>query len=208
VITTEQQVPGYRNPLWLPRALRPDENVAVQQALAEIETRLTPATKAAIVAHLGRLMNTAGTEQKLSASEVDAKLNDYAYHLAEFSEPHFVTAISEHVRDEKWFPKVSELRERLLFRRTTAVVMRRRARILLGLDQASTWELDLAARLESERQQREAEPKGPSPELSERIAKLPPPLAESVQRMMDGARKIIKPCLSGCHTQTLKVTRC
>lgn len=192
-ITTERQIPGYHNPLWLPRSLRPEENISVQQALAEIETRLTPAPKAVIAVHLGRLMNTCGTEQKLSPGEVEAKLNEYAHHLAEFSESNLKLAISEYVRTEKWFPKISELRELLVKGRSRADVMRRRARILLGLEEASDWEKSLVQKLEDDRARRAMEATGPTPEtkskLAESIAALPPALAESVQRMMEGARQ-------------------
>ena len=190
-ITREQRVPGYRNEIWLPRPVTDDERPDIEAALREFERRLVPASKPAIISRLGRLMNTSGTEQKLSAGEVESKLQEYAHHLVEFSEDHIDAAIAEHVRTEKWFPKIVELRDRLLTRRTTADVMRRRARILLGLEQPSKWELDMMARLESERAQRELATEGgkPAPELSDRLGKLPPALAETTRRMMEGARK-------------------
>lgn len=153
-----------------------------------IESRRPPASKAAITAHLGRLMNTCGTEQKLTAAEVEAKLNEYARHLAEFSEAHLDATISEYVRTEKWFPKISELRERLMTRRNRADVWRHRARVLLGLDQPTSWEIELVRRCDEQRTQREIAA-APPPDLTDKIAKLPPALAGSVQRMLDTARK-------------------
>lgn len=189
VLLKEVQVPGIRNPMWLPTVVDGAEKVQVEQALIELEHRLSPASTDAICAVLTALAEYYGLKAELGLT---TKITMTAEDLVGFSVPHIEAAISEHRKASNWFPKSAELRERLVTRKTYALVMRHRARVSLGLDEPTSWEKSLAETYESSRAQREMVTTPPA-DLSDRVAKLPPALAGSVQRMIDAASKSPEP---------------
>lgn len=130
-ILHSERVDGFRNPQWVAHPLDGDARQAMTLCLREIEERLTPARRGMIVALLTRLaVHYPG--QATDGDSFPIVLGEMADDMAEYSELHIAAACAEWRRTEKWWPKTSELREKLLFLHCTDLAMRHRAEVLLG----------------------------------------------------------------------------
>lgn len=172
-----------RNPQWVARALPEDQVPVVVDVLRELEERLRPARREWIIAILSRL----AVHYPNASADPDAfaiVLSDMADDLADFSELHLVQACAEWRRTEKWFPKIPELHEKLLSLHCYDLVMRRRARILLGIDEAHYYDLPADRHTDGE---------PPSPEnlvdIEERLKTMPEGLAASIRGLIAAANK-------------------
>lgn len=108
------------------------EERTLRDLSAAIEARLAPASREEVIAHVGRL--AAHDTRERPASEWRMVFEDFAEDLAEFSGAHVRQAVTEHRRTNKWFPKVSELRERCLELRALDTAYALRCRRSLGLE--------------------------------------------------------------------------
>ena len=177
VLTDERDIAGFRQPQWVARELQPGERIAVEHALIEIEQRFKPIARDALRALWARLANHFRNER--TPQEIRVLFDDYATDLSEFSEAHVDEAMQEHRRTKTWFPKIAELRALAAVFAARDRVLRHRARVLLGLEEPSSWERPRPA----------PEPAfadeqfGARPLLEAEIAKLPPALAESVRSL-------------------------
>jgi len=95
----------------------------VEQALAEVDGELIPATPTEIVTLLGQLLVVLPSE-KLNAMQEKQKFAAYLSDLAPYPAAVLEQAIATHRQTQKWFPKPAEiikhadpLRARLLFQR-------------------------------------------------------------------------------------------
>jgi hypothetical protein len=175
--------PNIRGPQWTARALPEDQVPAVVNVLRELEERLRPARREWIIAILSRL----AVHYPNASADPDAfgiVLSDMADDLAEFSELHLVQACAEWRRTEKWFPKIPEMHDKLFRLYGYDVVMRRRARILLGIDEAQFYDLPADRRTNGE---------PPPPEflvdIEDRLKTLPEGLATSIRGLIAAANK-------------------
>lgn len=194
VLTHETRVDGYTHPLWLPVIAQGEERIAVEHSLIELEERLKPAERKTVIAMLAALAEFYDLRQ--DAAALKTRFAMLADDLAEFSADHIAAAIREHRQACNFYPK-AELRSICMRRKGTAEFYRRRARIALKLEPVTDWEQALLDKVEAKRAADQADAEGPSPEmrvkLEERIAKLPPGLADSVRRMMapqDEAKRV------------------
>lgn len=110
----------------------PAEEATLRALNATLEARLQQAPRGTTEALLARL--AAHDPRDRSATEWKMIFEDYAEDLGEFSEAHLRQAISEHRRTNKWFPKVSELRERCLELRALDTARALRCRRSLGIE--------------------------------------------------------------------------
>jgi hypothetical protein len=178
-----ENVPGWRSPWWIAQPLGDDQLPAVAGALASIEERLQPPRREWIIAILSRL----AVHYPNASADPDAfaiVLSDMADDLADYSEAHLVQACGEWRRDEKWFPKTCELRTKLCTIDALDRVYRRRARVLLGREEARWYDRQPPSD--------HGEGAAPSPErlidLDERLKTLPAGLAESVRGLIAAAK--------------------
>lgn len=179
VLKDEQRVPGYKHPLWLPRKLEPGEDIAVKQKLLEIEQRLTPAGREEILVMLTALAEY--YNDKRTQDAMTTTLSMMVEDLADYSAPHLQTVMTEHRKTNNWFPKSAELINLLTPIRANAYMLRRRARILLGLEQSAPWELRCIDALAAQEAQQNPDPEN----LRRHIRKLPDHLQTQMERLVD-----------------------
>lgn len=140
---TETRGKVFNSPAWGMRALVPGEQVAIQQAMIELDTRLTrPAVKNRIRWHIGKLLNN--WNSKLSDGEKEALLSDWVWDLRDFSEEHIFLACEKWRTTQRYKPQNSELLEILASIRAGDAEHLRRSRVLLGLEPPSYWEKPIA----------------------------------------------------------------
>lgn len=177
ILTEEREIEGFRQPQWTMRELQAGEALAVQRALLVIEERMKPVTRHALRAHFARLANHFRNER--SPEQIAVLFDDYAADLEPFSEAHIEEAMREHRRTKTWFPKVAEIRATALKLQGHDRVLRHRARVLLGLEEAKSWEKPRPARAVRE------EPIGARPQLEAKIDELPSELGAAVRRLYE-----------------------
>lgn len=90
------------------------------------------------IALLARLANHFRSERPADAWQM--LFEDYASDLNGISEAHLREAIEGHRKEKGWFPKIAELVERWNLLRHSENEQLRRARVLLGLEEAKPWE--------------------------------------------------------------------
>lgn len=88
------------------------EKAGLEGAVQLLEQSLLPGSRPVCVALLARLANHRSKER--SQAEWQMLFEDYAADLAEFSDAHVSEAITEHRRNSKFFPTISELRSRCM----------------------------------------------------------------------------------------------
>jgi hypothetical protein len=138
-----ENIPGFRNKHWIAHPLQDADRPAVNALVAQIETRMAPPRREIIVAMLMRLAVGSYPEALKDADGFGIRISDMADDLvaAPYSELHVAWALAEWRRTEKWFPKTSELCEKLLHLDVDARVLRRRCRVLLGQEKPFHWEI-------------------------------------------------------------------
>lgn len=175
-LTAEHKVPDSRNPRWLAYPLPAGERVKVEQALIELEQRLVPATNEEICAMLKAYADYHGLTDK--DGTLTTKFVMMAEDLQGFSAAHIAMAIKEHRQSSNWFAKSPELRAPCIKRQATALVMRKRARVLLGMEQPAPYDVPPPN-----------ETDGPPPvNLKEKLAQLPPQLRHAVSGLLAAAK--------------------
>lgn len=107
--------------------------------MAELyEARQEPAPREIVVAILARLANNLGGDRPNDSWTM--LLDDYAEDLAGISELHLREITGGLRRSGKWFPKAAEIIEQWNALRYREIEMRRRARVLIGLEEPKPWE--------------------------------------------------------------------
>jgi hypothetical protein len=111
--------------------------------LADIErrfdARLYPASRVSLIAALARLANHFRSDRPADAWQM--LFEDYAEDLQGISDQHLREIVTAHRNEKPWFPKSSELLERWNALRYRETEQCRRARVLLGLEEAKPWEV-------------------------------------------------------------------
>ena len=146
VLTKQVQIVNYRNPQWQTRELTEAERPEIEHWLTRFEAALRPSGTTAITRLLMELALVYGL--KGEEEDVQVRLRTMASDLQEFSEHHVAQSIRHHRRECDYFPTIAEMRKLCVHRQATANVYRHRARVLLGLDRAASYEI--AAPKESE----------------------------------------------------------
>jgi len=95
-----------------PKSLSPMERQAVEGGLATLRRSLVPASRAEIVATLLRLRQHF-PERDRPEGVWQSVIADYAVDLAEYPAEIVEAGATDYRRNGKWWPKVSELRERM-----------------------------------------------------------------------------------------------
>lgn len=142
VLTNTEKVADFNRPQWVARPLNDGERSLVLAAKGEIEARLAPARREVIIGLLSRL---AVQWPPKDAKAFGLLLADFATDLAEFSELHIAQACREWRQTENWFPKIADLRGRLLVMRSMEKAYFRRSKVLLGEAKARDYERPLPA---------------------------------------------------------------
>lgn len=136
-LVESRQIPGFRNPQWVVRALEPNEHIAVQHALIAFEERLKPAADERVIYHVARLLAHWSAKK---GHDQDSIIDDFANDLAAYSEPHVVEACAQWRRSSKHRPVPADLVAVLDQLRHREELLRRRARVLIGLEDPKPWE--------------------------------------------------------------------
>lgn len=137
-IVHTEAVDGFRRPQWVARPLTDEARPVVERAKADLEARLQLGRREIIVGLLSRLAVQWPPKDTQAFGLV---LSDMADDLAEFSEEQIAAACVEWRRTENWYPKIADLRTRLLTMRFFDEMHLRRARVLLGEEKPRSHEL-------------------------------------------------------------------
>lgn len=163
------------------RPLTDDQVPVVAASLNELENRLSPSRREWIIAILARLAVAYDYASK-DTEAFGIQLSDMADDLEEFSEAHIAQACIEWRKSQTFFPKAGELRRRLVELDAYDRCMRRRARILLGIEEARNYDLPIPSQGDGD----------PPPKclvnIEESLKKMPPELAGSISRLLDAAK--------------------
>jgi len=172
-----RKVKGFRHEVWTSRALVAADRPAVENALAVFEQRLVPSEGARILWHVGRLANQ--WKNTRSEAENDLFFDDWAEDLAPYSEAHIAEACGEWRRAEYRFPKIAEIIAILDHKVWSDKEMRRRARVLLGLQEPRPWEREEATHAQQPMSD------GRREEILRDLAKTDPVLAASARKILE-----------------------
>lgn len=185
VLTKQVLIEGFREGQWLPVLVEGDDKLKCERSLLEIEQRLTPANDQQILAMLTGLAEYYGLKQ--DEDGLTTRLAMMVEDLRGFSIEHIAAAIKDHRQGPtpgcNFFPR-GELRGLCVRRRAYALVMRRRARISLGMDEASEWEKDLLVRNADQEARKLAFAQGPSRDLESKLDGLPLNIARPLRAIL------------------------
>lgn len=107
----------------------PEDGRELESVRLALQVRLEPCRPEIVITALARLANHHKSER--TSAEWQALYEDYVHDLAEFSNAHVLQALHEHRQTSKWFPKVSEVRERCVELRNLDQIRLRRVVVSL-----------------------------------------------------------------------------
>lgn len=131
VLTETSRIDGSRQLAWVCRDLKPGETVELQQTVLQLEYRCQPAAEGKTLELVARLLNNWKNER--TDQEKDWQFDDWAESLEEFSEAHLRAACKTWREEQPFPPKIADIRGLCLSARYQDEEMRRRCRVLLGL---------------------------------------------------------------------------